>query len=43
MLREVVASRERSPIEIVEALFGLVVDPLAEVPSDDRTALVLRG
>ncbi len=43
VLREVVASRERSPIEIVEALFGLVVDPRAEVPSDDRTALVLRG
>ena len=43
VLGQVVASRERSPIEIVEALFGLVVDARAEVPSDDRTALVLRG
>jgi sigma-B regulation protein RsbU (phosphoserine phosphatase) len=43
VLREVVENRERTPPEIVEALFALNADPRVSIPADDRTALVLRS
>ena len=43
VLREVAEKRERTPIEIVNALFALNADPRVNIPSDDRTALVLRS
>jgi hypothetical protein len=43
VVREVVENRGRTPLEIVNTLFGLIADPRVNVPSDDRTALVLRS
>jgi sigma-B regulation protein RsbU (phosphoserine phosphatase) len=43
LLQEVVAKRERTPIEIVNALFALNGDPRITIPQDDRTALLLRS
>jgi sigma-B regulation protein RsbU (phosphoserine phosphatase) len=43
VLDAVVRLRERSPQEIVEALFDLSGEARRDIPQDDRTALVLRA
>ncbi|MSR36898.1 MAG: GAF domain-containing protein [Gemmatimonadetes bacterium] len=43
VLREVARLRDRSPEEIVEALFDLKADSRTDIPADDRTALILRA
>jgi sigma-B regulation protein RsbU (phosphoserine phosphatase) len=43
VLRAVIENRERAPIDVVDALFALDADPRVNVPSDDRTALILRS
>jgi sigma-B regulation protein RsbU (phosphoserine phosphatase) len=42
VLDHVVELRDRTPAEIVESLFDLTSQPRRDIPSDDRTALVLR-
>ena len=43
VVREVVENRDRSPGEIVEALFQLTAQSRLDIPPDDRTALVLKS
>ena len=43
VVREVVENRDRSPGEIVEALFQLTAQSRLGIPPDDRTALVLKS
>ena len=43
VVREVVENRDRSPGDIVEALFQLTAQPRLGIPPDDRTALVLKS
>lgn len=43
MIREVVDHREWHPVEIVEHLFQLLEESTHTIPSDDRTAVLLRG
>ena len=43
VVREVVENRDRSPGEIVEALFQLNAQSRLGIPPDDRTALVLKS
>lgn len=43
VVREVVEKRDRSPEEIVEALFQLTAQSRLGIPPDDRTALVLKS
>ncbi len=43
VVHEVVENRDRTPAEIVEALFELTALSRLDIPSDDRTALVLRN
>ena len=43
VVREVVENRDRSPGEIVEALFQLTAHSRLGIPPDDRTALVLKS
>lgn len=43
VLREVVRQRDHTPQEIVEALFELTAAARTDIPSDDRTALILRA
>ena len=42
VVREVVNLRDRTPEEIVEALFELTAMSRLDIPADDRTALVLK-
>jgi sigma-B regulation protein RsbU (phosphoserine phosphatase) len=42
VIKEVVKRRDRTPTEIVEALFELTAQARPDIPSDDRTALILR-
>jgi len=43
VVREAARLRTQAPGEIVSALFALVDEATPSIPSDDRTALVLRG
>ena len=43
VVREVVEMRDRSPGEIVDALFELTAQSRLDIPPDDRTALVLKS
>ena len=43
VVRVVIENRERTPAEIVDALFALSADPRLSIPPDDRTALILRS
>jgi hypothetical protein len=43
VVREVVENRDRSPAQIVEALFQLTAQSRLDIPPDDRTALVLKS
>ncbi len=43
VVREVVEKRDRSPEDIVEALFDLTAMSRLDIPADDRTALVLKS
>ncbi|RMH22061.1 MAG: GAF domain-containing protein [Gemmatimonadetes bacterium] len=42
VLDAVAGMRDREPAEIVDALFRMAAEATPEIPSDDRTALVLR-
>jgi serine phosphatase RsbU (regulator of sigma subunit) len=43
VLRQVAENRHRSPREIIQILFELSKKVTASIPSDDRTAILLRG
>jgi sigma-B regulation protein RsbU (phosphoserine phosphatase) len=43
VVREVVGLRDKTPQEIVDALFELTAHGRTDIPSDDRTALILRA
>ncbi|NIP57448.1 MAG: hypothetical protein GWM92_04455, partial [Gemmatimonadetes bacterium] len=43
ILREARRLRDRPPMEIVDAIFELAARSTPTIPSDDRTAVVVRG
>jgi sigma-B regulation protein RsbU (phosphoserine phosphatase) len=43
VLGAVIDNHQRTPLEMVNDLFALIPDPRVNVPSDDRTALILRS